>query len=68
MRAKMLLSNFLVEEGCGECVSACPANVLEMGASRRRGIKNQVVVARPEDCLDCRACEVTCPHGAIAFP
>jgi NAD-dependent dihydropyrimidine dehydrogenase PreA subunit len=47
-------------DGCGSCVEVCPANVLAM-----KGKKAAVV--NPDECLECRACEVACPKGAITF-
>ncbi|NSW54171.1 MAG: 4Fe-4S binding protein [Anaerolineae bacterium] len=43
---------------CGECVTACPAHVIEMA-------QGQPVFARPQDCTYCTACEGACPAGAI---
>lgn len=43
---------------CKTCVDVCPVGVFE-----ERGGK--VEVARPEDCIQCRACEVSCPNKAI---
>lgn len=47
--------------GCGRCAEVCPANVFDM-------IGGKSVVARPQDCIECRACEASCPEGAISFP
>ena len=40
------------------CVNVCPVNVYEDKGGK-------VVVARPQDCIGCRACEVSCPYKAI---
>ncbi len=47
--------------GCGDCVAACPAGVLEL-------VQDHAVLARPEDCAYCGDCETLCPEGAIALP
>ncbi len=47
--------------GCGECVNACPVEVLEV-----KDEKCEVV--KPDECVDCRACEAVCTAGAISFP
>jgi len=44
--------------GCGACVDACPADVLEL----KDDIAN---VVRPDDCVECGACEDACPTDAI---
>jgi NAD-dependent dihydropyrimidine dehydrogenase PreA subunit len=46
--------------GCGECVNVCPTGALEVK-------KGKCVLARPNDCADCRACETACPNNAITF-
>ena len=44
--------------GCATCVSVCPMEVFG-----KEGDK--VVVKRPEKCIQCKACEVSCPDSAI---
>lgn len=46
-------------KGCGICVSFCPKNVLELSR------QDKAVVARPEDCICCKLCELRCPDLAI---
>ncbi len=43
---------------CETCVGVCPVQVFEKK-------NNKVEVAKPEDCIGCRACEVQCPEKAI---
>jgi len=47
---------------CGTCVSVCPVTVFDM---KTDGKKKKTVVARPSDCIGCRACEAQCPVQAI---
>lgn len=47
-------------KGCRICVAFCPKNVLEMGDD------DKVVIAREDDCIYCRDCELRCPDLAIA--
>ena len=48
--------------GSGECVDACPVGgVLEVKSDK-------CVLEKPEECIDCRACEAVCPKDAISFP
>ena len=44
--------------GCGICCEMCPEEVLEL----RDDI---AVVANPENCSECKACEVNCEYEAI---
>jgi len=44
--------------GCGTCVEVCPVNVFVI-----KGKKS--IVKQPEACIQCRACEVSCPEKAI---
>ena len=44
--------------GCGTCANVCPVNVFE--------IKNKKAVpVREKDCIECKACEVSCTEKAI---
>ena len=43
---------------CGTCIGVCPVNVFEK-------TEDGVVVAKPEECIGCRACEAQCPEEAI---
>ncbi|MFW9914292.1 MAG: 4Fe-4S dicluster domain-containing protein [Candidatus Thorarchaeota archaeon] len=45
---------------CGRCIRSCLTSVLSSGDSN-----GQVVIARAEKCLECRACEQVCPKNAI---
>jgi NAD-dependent dihydropyrimidine dehydrogenase PreA subunit len=44
--------------GCGTCKEVCPVNVFEIENGKS-------VVKRPQDCIQCRACEASCPAKAI---
>ena len=46
-------------KGCGICVEFCPKKVLELDAD------DKVKVARPQDGICCRLCELRCPDLAI---
>jgi 2-oxoglutarate ferredoxin oxidoreductase subunit delta len=46
-------------KSCEICVAFCPKQVLEMGEDRKPK------VARPQDCIKCRQCELRCPDLAI---
>ena len=55
----------LVEEKCtgaADCVQVCPRDVLQMDGKRRK-----VVIARPDQCIQCGACVVQCPESALRF-
>ncbi len=55
----------LVEDKCSgaaDCVQVCPSDVLQMDGKRRK-----VVIARPEQCIQCGACVVQCPESALRF-
>ena len=44
--------------GCGICVKVCPHRVLELH-DRKAG------VAAEDRCIECAACRLNCPTGAI---
>ena len=46
-------------KGCGICVEFCPKQVLELSELEK------VVVAREQDCIKCKQCEMRCPDFAI---
>jgi len=48
-------------KGVGTCAEVCPTNVFDI-------VEGKAVVARPGDCIECRACEAACPNTAISVP
>ncbi len=44
--------------GCGTCVEVCPQGVFILQ-------DQAAVVTRPDDCIECGACELNCPSAAI---
>lgn len=47
-------------DGCGRCVTACPARALQV-------VHNKVRIVHT-DCDYCGVCETACPTGAISCP
>ena len=45
--------------GCGMCVEVCPHAVFAINA-------RQVTVVRTGACMECGACQLNCPTGAVA--
>jgi NAD-dependent dihydropyrimidine dehydrogenase PreA subunit len=55
----------LVEARCAgsaDCVLVCPSDVLAMNGRRRK-----VEIRQPDQCIQCGACIVQCPHDALRF-
>lgn len=46
--------------GNGTCVVVCPVHIFEL-----KGDKSKVI--KPEECIECGACEVNCPTKAITL-
>ncbi len=52
-------------EGCGDCISTCPTELLalvEEGAT-----KYAIYKGDPDECIGCFSCESTCPNGSITI-
>ena len=47
--------------GCGECVEACPGNLIKLGGDGLAEMR------RPRDCWGCTSCLKACPAGAVEF-
>ncbi len=43
---------------CGTCIEICPVEVFKKG-------EEIAEVAKPKECIGCKACEVQCPEDAI---
>lgn len=43
---------------CGTCIEICPVDVFKKG-------EKHAEVAKPKECIGCRACEAQCPSDAI---
>lgn len=44
--------------GCGTCKDVCPVDVFDIKDKKS-------VVINPDACIQCRACEASCPKKAI---
>lgn len=49
---------------CKTCVEVCPMEVFREEDDKKTK-KKKVTVAKPDECINCRACEVQCPKQAI---
>ncbi len=52
-------------KGCGQCVAACPQNVLASGSRLNAHGFLPPEPAEPRRCLGCRLCGIACPDLAI---
>ncbi len=43
---------------CGMCIDVCPLAVFERGAK-------EVIMADRDACIECGACQLNCPTGAV---
>ena len=43
---------------CGTCLNLCPMKVFDKQ-------EEKVIVAKPKECIGCKACEVQCEQKAI---
>ena len=51
---------------CWKCVRSCPAEILLRSVSQENDEKIKAVkIINPEQCLECRACEIVCTVSAI---
>ena len=46
-------------KGCGLCIAFCPKKVFDTD------FEGKCIVARPEDCIGCMACDFRCPDFAL---
>ena len=53
-------------KGCGLCVTVCPKNVIEIDVDtiNKKGYA-PAMAKRPEDCIACQNCAITCPDSII---
>ncbi|MCP4583830.1 MAG: ferredoxin family protein [candidate division Zixibacteria bacterium] len=52
-------------KGCDICIEFCPFDVFENSEKLNRKGYYVPVIARGDDCTDCRICELMCPELAI---
>jgi ferredoxin len=45
--------------GCGRCVEVCPHEVFTL-------VERRAAISSRGDCMQCGACRMNCPEGAIA--
>lgn len=48
--------------GCGACVNVCPVQMYEL-----KNGKSKVKQEKIKDCMECHACEISCPQRAITI-
>lgn len=52
-------------KGCNICVEVCPKDVLSLSEERNEKGYNVCKVLNPQECIECRQCEINCPDLAI---
>ena len=52
-------------KSCRICISVCPKNVFEITTHTNKKGYNYVAAMRPEDCIACKRCEISCPDLAL---
>jgi 2-oxoglutarate ferredoxin oxidoreductase subunit delta len=52
-------------KGCGLCIAACPHKVLAFSGTLNKSGYNIAHMERPEGCVGCAFCGMTCPDIAI---
>lgn len=52
--------------GCGICIEFCPKDVFERSEDLNRYDNFYPKVARAEECIVCRRCELYCPDFAVS--
>ncbi|MDO4466674.1 MAG: ferredoxin family protein [Bacillota bacterium] len=51
--------------GCGNCIKACPKQLLKIGEQKNEGGYYYLVNMNPESCVNCGECELMCTADAI---
>ena len=54
-------------KGCDICIEFCPTDVFEKSDNLNRRGYYVPIVARVEECTDCRICDLLCPEMAIVI-
>ena len=54
-------------KSCKLCKYNCPKDVFEITHKVNKKGYNYMEAVRPEACIKCRKCEITCPDFAIAI-
>ena len=52
-------------KGCGLCIAACLQQVLAFSGTLNKSGYNAACMERPEACIGCAFCAMTCPDIAI---
>jgi NAD-dependent dihydropyrimidine dehydrogenase PreA subunit len=50
---------------CDVCTGVCPVEVFALVEIADKPGQKEITVAKPEECIGCRACEAQCPKSAI---